>query len=137
MGQKLSTDTSQWTVNDWAFGTAPNAVPMEEVMDEVKQMPMKYFGGNVIQKDTSMQQLQHDLLSFDDSFKRLLFWRKKHRRSKKNQPFQNEEEGYPADGKYYDRMQQEPIVEEDESSPPLPPIYAERNERLTSKYSSK
>lgn len=137
MGQKLSTDTSQWTMNDWAFGTAQNAVPIDDVVDEVKQMPLKYFGGNTIQNDVSMQQLQRDLLSFDDTVKRLFFWRKKNRRSKKNQPLQEEYDEYPVDGQYYDQTQQQPpsIAEEDES--PLPPIYVDRNEQLKSKYSSK
>lgn len=125
MGQKLSTDTSDWTVNDWAFGTATNAVPIDDVVHEVSQMPRRYFGGDAIQNDASMQQMQRDLLSFDDTLKRLFFWRKKNRRGKKSRPV--EEEEYPVDGEYYDHMQQ-PIAEVDESSS-LPPIYSEPNPR--------
>jgi len=125
MGQKLATDTSNWTVNDWAFGTADNAVPLEDVMDEVQKMPMKYFGGNAIQNDASMQQMQRDLLSFDDTLKRLFFWRKKNKRSKK----QNYSDGeyYGENEQNYDRNHQS-IPEEDES-PSLPPIYVNRNEQ--------
>lgn len=127
MGQKLSTDTSEWTTNDWAFGTAANAVPIDDVVHEVSQMPRRYFGGDTIQNDASMQQMQRDLLSFDEQLKRLFFWRKKNRRGKKSQVL--EEEEYPVDGEYYDQMQQ-PIAEEDESAT-LPPIYSEANQRTT------
>jgi hypothetical protein len=130
MGQKLATDTSQWTVNDWAFGTAQNAVPMEDVVDEVRQMPMKYFGGNAIQNDTSMQQMQNDLLSFDDQLKRLFFWRKKNKRSKRGN--YSEQEYYEENDQSYDQSHQT-IPEEDEPIPPLPPIYVERNDQLTNK----
>jgi hypothetical protein len=123
MGQKLSTDTSQWTVNDWAFGTASNAVPVEDVVEEVRQMPLKYFGGNAIQNDRSMQQMQRDLLSFDDQLKRLFFWRKKNKRSKKEN--YSNEEYYEENEPYYDGNHQT-ISEEDETLPPLPPIYVDQ-----------
>ena len=84
MGQKQSL-TSDWSVDDWAFGTGANAVPIEAVIEEAKNAPVKYFGGRQIENDQSMHQMQHDLLSFDDTLKRIFFrWRKGKRSKKQN-----------------------------------------------------
>ena len=83
MGQKQSL-TSDWSVDDWAFGTGANAVPIEAVFEEAKKAPVKYFGGEQIENDPSMHQMQHDLLSFDDTLKRIFFRWRKGKRSKKH-----------------------------------------------------
>ena len=43
MGHKYSTNTSNWSTDDWAFGTGENVVQLDEVIVEAKELPMKYF----------------------------------------------------------------------------------------------
>jgi hypothetical protein len=80
MGSRQSS-TANWSVDDWAYGTGENAVPVEEVVAEVRLIPARYFGGKAIGNDESMHQMQRDLLAFDDTLKRIFF-----RRKKKKQP---------------------------------------------------
>ncbi|CAF2555248.1 unnamed protein product [Rotaria sp. Silwood2] len=128
MGHKQST-ASNLTFDDFAFGTAPNAVQIEDVIEATQQIPGKLFGAKMIENDPSMHKMQQDLLSFDDTLRRI-FRRKKHKRSKKedtsNESYQDEQyyeydQGYyDQDGQYYTDSQeyfdqkQEPIPEEDE-----------------------
>jgi len=114
MGQK-HTATKNWTVDDWAFGTGENAVPLEEVIEEAKTVPARYFGGRAIGNDPTMQQMQQDLLSFDDTIKRIFFRRKKNKRTKQ-QDYSDEQ--YYAENEnqaYYDQNQQSiPEVDEEQ-----------------------
>ena len=103
MGQSQSA-TSSWSVDDWAFGTGTNAISTEEVITETSKLPAKLFGGEAIEQDASMHQMQHDLLNFDDTLKRIFFRRKKNKRSSRQIPqddayyYQTEEVGAPIDG---------------------------------------
>ena len=97
MGNKQSATTS-WSVDDWAFGTGANAVSMGEVVEEAGKIPRKYFGGAVVEKDPSMNHLQHDLLAFDESVKNI-FRRKKNKRVRSDQP--------PPDESYYYEEEEE------------------------------
>ncbi|CAF0761387.1 unnamed protein product [Adineta steineri] len=121
MGNKQGT-TSSWSVDDWAYGTGENAVPVEEVVDEVKKIPKKYFGGQAIENDASMHQMQNDLLSFDDTLKRIFFRRKKNKRSRKDEQQQPEEEEY-----YYEE-EEEQRVDGAENPEYLEPIYVTRGD---------
>ncbi|UJR28976.1 hypothetical protein I4U23_010194 [Adineta vaga] len=105
-----SQTTTSWSVDDWAYGTGANAVPVDEVVEEVGKMPARYFGGKTIGNDPSMNQMQQDLLSFDDTLKKL-FRRKKNKRSKHEEP---EEEYYYEDGQ---AMSQEDATESGYISP--------------------
>ncbi len=87
MGNKAS--TANWSVDDWAYGTGENAVTIEEVAHEAKQIPIKYFGGAAIENNESMHQMRNDLLAFDETIKNL-FRRKKNKRSKRDQAPPNE-----------------------------------------------
>lgn len=69
-----------WNVDEVAFGTAKNAVTIDEVVTEVGKIPTKYFGGAAIENDATMHQLQNSFLSFDESIKKL-FRRKKSKES--------------------------------------------------------
>jgi hypothetical protein len=132
MGQSNSS-TANWTMNDWAFGTGENAVQIDEVVEEAGKIPGKLFGAKAIENDESMHKMQRDLLSFDETLKRVFFfWRKKNKK-----PGQQQESAY-EDGhayeqygdqnqEYYDESQY-PIPEEDEHH--LPPIYTNNNEQL-------
>jgi len=75
MGSSQSA-TANWSIDDWAYGTGENAATVEDVIQETRKIPLKYFGGDAIQNDASMHQMQHDLLSFDATVKNL-FRRKK------------------------------------------------------------
>lgn len=108
MGHKHS--TANWSVDDWAFGTGANAVQLEDVMEEAKTIPARYFGGKVIGNDISMQQMQRDLVQFDDVFKRV-FRRKKNKRSKEQNNY--DEQNYAENQEYIDQNHQ-PIPEEEE-----------------------
>jgi len=131
MGQKHSS-TKNWTVDDWAFGTGENAVPLEDVIEEAKTVPARYFGGRVIGNDSSMQQMQRDLLSFDDTLKRIFFRRKKNKRTKR-QDYSDEQ--YYAENEnqaYYDQNQQS-IPEEDEEQ--FSSDYNDNNQQIKDKNS--
>jgi hypothetical protein len=104
MGSSQSS-TASWSIDDWAYGTGENAATLDDVIHETSKIPGKYFGGNAIQNDASMHQMQHDLLSFDATLKNL-FRRKKNKRSKRNQPPSDE------DYYYYDEQQQQQQSEE-------------------------
>jgi hypothetical protein len=128
MGHKQSS-TANWTVNDWAFGTGQNAVPLEDVVEEVSELPGKLFGAKAIENDQSMHQMQHDLLSFDEVLKkRLFFWRKKSKRQGQEYDYQDEQ--YYDENQQYDQSQF-PIPEEDENH--LEPIYANENQPATNR----
>ncbi|CAF2121567.1 unnamed protein product [Rotaria magnacalcarata] len=159
MGQKQAA-ASSWTIDDLAFGTGQNAVQIEEVIDVVQKIPGKMFGGKVIENDATISRMQTDLLSFDDTLRRI-FRRKKKKHSKRDEPpqesYQDEqshpesEEYYKTDGQYYaqyeeyydqdgqyyaenqeyyDRNQQA-IPEEDETQ--LSPVYSENNPKTINK----
>lgn len=114
MGQTQAVE-SNWNMDDLAFGTAPNAVTVEEVVDVAQKIPGKLFGAKAIQNDATIHQMQNDLLSFDDTILRL-FRRRKHKNSKnKNalpQSSQDEQayaegtEYYNNDGQYYSEDQE-------------------------------
>lgn len=97
--------TASWSVDDWAYGTGTNAVPVDEVVEEVGKMPARYFGGKRIGNDPSMNQMQQDLLSFDDTLKNL-FRRRKHKRAAQ-QP-QGEGQDQYEDGQAYAEEAEEP-----------------------------
>jgi len=133
MGSRQST-TSNWSIDDWAYGTGENAATIEDVIHETSKIPGKYFGGNVIEKDASMHQMQNDLLSFDAAVTNL-FRRKKNKRSKRNQPQYDEEYYYeeeqqqqsegippPTDSEQNQNYLQS-IYTEPNRLPPLEPIY--------------
>lgn len=80
MGKNQST-VAQWSANDVAFGNGPNAVSIEEVIEEVGRIPEKYFGGEAIENDSSMHQMHHDLLAIDEKLKSF-FSRKKAQQSR-------------------------------------------------------
>ncbi|CAF0957765.1 unnamed protein product [Adineta ricciae] len=88
-----SQTTASWSVDDWAYGTGTNAVPVDEVVEEVGKLPARYFGGKAIENDASMHQMQQDLLTFDETLKKI-FRRKKNKRSKQEPVAAAEEEGY-------------------------------------------
>jgi hypothetical protein len=99
MGQSQAARPN-WSVDDWAFGTGANAMTAEEMIAETKKIPSKLFGGDAIESDASMHQMQRDLLSFDDALKRL-FRRKKRKHSKQaaydeQYDYQNDQEQSPA-----------------------------------------
>ncbi|CAF3173499.1 unnamed protein product [Rotaria sp. Silwood2] len=85
MGNNQSS-TSNWNMDDLAFGTAPNAVKVDDIVNEVTKIRSKYFGGALVESDPSMHQMQNDLLSFDETLKRLFFRRKKSKQSSNNLP---------------------------------------------------
>ena len=100
MGQQASSNS--WSVDDWAFGTGTNMVSMQEAMDETSKLPKKLFGGETIEKDSSMLQVQSDLLSIDETIKKL-FRRKKSKKSKKNNhDYAYYDESQRQDGYYYE-----------------------------------
>lgn len=119
MGQKQSRTANHWTIDDWAFGTGPNAVHLEDVFQEAKTVPTRFFGGETIENDPSMHRLQEELLLFD-RFLRKLFRRKKS--SKRMMEVEEEDEEttdhyyYYLDGVYEDRAPYSPIPEEDETN---------------------
>ncbi len=118
MGQKYSTSTKNWTIDDWVFGTDDNALTMELVIGELKQIPIKYLGGRKIANDTSMQRLQQDLLAFDQTLKQIFLRRKTNKQSKTP---------------YYDQNEYS-IPEEDENQLLL--FYADDEPQTTTKHSS-
>jgi hypothetical protein len=81
MGQNQSS-TSSLSVDDLAYGTGQNTVSMEDVINETGKLPARLFGGEAIENDQSMHQMHNDLLSFDDTLKRL-FQRKTNKRPKR------------------------------------------------------
>jgi hypothetical protein len=103
MGKNQST-TANWPVDDWTPGTSQNAISIEGVINETKKIPVKYFGGQAIENDASMHQMQRDLLSFDETLKNLF------RKNKTKQSSNNisTEDGYY----YYYEEQQQPIDSE-------------------------
>ena len=113
MGLKQSS-VSNWTVDDWAFGTGENAVQIDEVVDEAKKMPAKYFGGEAIGNDPSMNKLQQDLLSFDTKLKRLFFRRKKNKRQTSSYEYSDPNQHYYDENEQYYDGYQPTIPEEDE-----------------------
>jgi len=125
MGHKQSS-VANWTMDEWAFGTVPNAPTMDDVMEGAKEIPAKYFGGRVIENDSSMQKMQRDLLAFDDTLKRIFLCRRK----KKKQQNYSDEQYYAEDQQYYDQNQ-ETIPEEDEDQ-----ISTDNNQQTTDKNSS-
>ena len=116
MGHRQSS-IANWSMDDWAFGTATNAVQLEDVFVEAKKVPARYFGGQAIESDTSMHQMQSDLLSFDQALKQLFCFRRK----KRKQPIEPEENYDPY--QQYDGSDGHPstIPEESEETPPSPP----------------
>lgn len=111
-----SQTTASWTVDDWAYGTGANAVPVDEVVEEIGKLPARYFGGKTIENDASMHQMQQDLLAFDETIKRI-FRRKKNKRSKQEPEAAAEEEYYYEDG--------QAIPEEDAKDLQQEPAYLE------------
>lgn len=107
MGNTLKAGTTNWSVDDWAFGTGENAVSPDEVLTEASKLPARYFGGKAIENDASIQQMQHDLLSFDDTIKNL--FRRKKKKKSKNMPT---EEQYYADQQYYEEQQPYPDTQQ-------------------------
>lgn len=103
-------------MDDWAFGTAANAVQLEDVFVEAKKVPARYFGGQAIESDTSMHQMQRDLLSFDQALKQLFCCRRKERK----QPIEPDENYNPY--QQYDELDGNPwsIPEETEENRPSP-----------------
>ncbi|CAF1111275.1 unnamed protein product [Rotaria sp. Silwood1] len=101
MGNNQS-GTNNWNMDDLAFGTAANVITAEEIVTEVSRIRSKYFGGDAVENDPSMHQMQNDLLAFDESLKRLFF------RRKKSKPSSNEvlHEEY-----YYEDQQPTPAME--------------------------
>ena len=69
MGKNQSTAGS-WSTDDWTHGTSSNGVSFEQVLDEAQKIPQKYFGGQALENDPSMHQLQHDFLAFDETLKK-------------------------------------------------------------------
>jgi hypothetical protein len=123
MGSRQSS-TANWSVDDWAYGTGENAVPVEEVVAEVRLIPARYFGGKAIGNDESMHQMQRDLLAFDDTLKRIFFRRKKKKQPQTDVP---PEEYYYEDEQYYPDEQAIPEEEPNhsiENPNHLSPIYA-------------
>jgi hypothetical protein len=98
MGNKNQSATASWTIDDWAYGTGANAVSMEEVVQETGRIRTKYFGGQAVENDASIHQMQHDLLSFDETLKNI-FRRKKNKRSKQYEP--------PSDEYYYEEEEEQ------------------------------
>lgn len=58
---------ANWSVNNWSYGTGDNAVSIETVINETSKIPQKFFGGEAIENDESMQQMHQDLLSIDQT----------------------------------------------------------------------
>lgn len=56
-----------WSVDNWPFSTGENAVSIETVINETSKIPKKYFGGEAIENDPSINQMQRDLLAFDET----------------------------------------------------------------------
>ena len=81
MGLKHSS-VANWSMDDLAFGTGDNAVQLEEVVDEMGQIRMKYFGGEAIQNDASALEIQRELLQIDKKIKNLLPGQRKKAQSK-------------------------------------------------------
>lgn len=131
MGQSQSA-TSSWSVDDWAFGTGANAISTEEVITETSKLPAKLFGGEAIEQDSSMHQMQRDLLSFDDTLKRIFLRRKKNKRPSRQIPqddayyYQTEEVGAPIDGQLADPnyLPPVPVISHRGSETPAPPLAA-------------
>ncbi len=125
MGKNQST-TANWSTDDWAYGTGQNAVSIEEVLHETSKIPEKYFGGQAIQNDASMHQMQRDLLSFDETLINL-FRRKKPKQSRNNIPT---EDGYY----YYEEQQSDASAQPmdlEQNQNYFQPLYANGNELST------
>lgn len=105
MGQNSS--ANGWTVNDVAFGTGENMVTLDEAMHETRKLQIKAFGGKTIEADPSIQDIQKDLLSIDDSLKRLVrkVFRRKSRKTDKSAANYEEEIDYEEE--YYEEIDQE------------------------------
>lgn len=136
MGQTKSTNapTANWSVDDWAFGTGANALSAEEVMAETSKLPAKLFGGEVIQNDPSMNQMQTDLLSIDETFKNL--FRSKKKKQKKSAA--TSQTTYQEQGQYHHHESQQghgdylqPISVDKNASAPSAPLYPQSAQRLT------
>lgn len=69
MGNNQS-PASNWSVDNWAYGNGPHATTIKDVLDGAQQIPEKYFGGETIENDPTIHQLQHDLLAFDETLKK-------------------------------------------------------------------
>lgn len=135
MGSRQSS-TASWSVDDWAFGTGQNALSLDEVVEESKQIPIKYFGGSAVENDPSMHQMQNDLLNFDDSLKNL-FRRKKNRRARRDQQQQpsGEEYYYYEEGEQQQQQQYEQYPQSKDAQQNqtyLSPIYVQSNDQTLS-----
>ena len=96
---------NQSTVENWTYGTGENAVTFGDVLSETKKIPEKYFGGQSIQNNPAMHEMQRDLLSFDETLKNL-FRKKKDPPSRNNIPT---EDGYYYYEEEEQQEQQQPI----------------------------
>ncbi|CAF1200031.1 unnamed protein product [Rotaria sordida] len=75
-----------WNMDDLAFGTSPNAITMDDLLIAVHNIRAKYFGGDAIENDPSMHQMQNDLLSIDQTLKRFFFRKKNNQQSSEDVP---------------------------------------------------
>jgi hypothetical protein len=100
MGKNQSTPAN-WSVDGLSSETGENAVSFEDVLNESKKIPEKYFGGQSLENNPAMHEMQRDLLSFDETLKGF-FRKKKNPSSINNIPT---EDGYY----YYEEEQQQPI----------------------------
>ena len=94
MGQNQSVAGTGWSIDDFAYGTGANAVSIDAVIAQTGTLPTRLFGGEAIQNDATMHQMQHDLLAIDDTLKRIFLRRKKTKRSAQDRP---EDEYYPEE----------------------------------------
>lgn len=83
MGQTQSSRENSVTSSK-KFGTSVKHTKfhrIENALQEASKLSHKYFGGEIIQNDASMHQMQNELLLFDDRVKRILSRRKNRKQS--------------------------------------------------------
>ena len=104
MGQKQSA-RENWTIESRASGTGQKCYTTSpSFWCNKKKIPAKYFGGQTIENDPSMRQMQRDLLAFDDTLKRGCFSIVEDNKRSKQQNYA-EEYSYYQDEQYYDHNQ--------------------------------
>lgn len=70
MGKNQSSTAGNWSTDHWTNGTSSNGVSIEQVLDEAQKIPQKYFGGQAIENDPIVHQIQDDFLAFDETLKK-------------------------------------------------------------------
>ncbi|CAF0843700.1 unnamed protein product [Rotaria sordida] len=130
MGHKQSIK-SHVTMNELAFGMRPNAAQTDEVIEVTQRIPEKLFGSKRIEDDPSIQQMQHELLSFDDTLRRLFRRKRKNQSKKQDSSYESyEDRQYDAENQeYYDPYRQY-YAENQEYYDPYRQFYAENQEYL-------